>query len=43
LAAAVDRARPMVRAAIVEQNLPGVSIAVGIGGGPRILSGPKGA
>jgi hypothetical protein len=33
LAAAVDRARPLVRAAIVEQNLPGVSIAVGIGGG----------
>jgi hypothetical protein len=33
-AATVDRARPMVRAAIVEQNLPGVSIAVGIGGGP---------
>jgi hypothetical protein len=32
LAAAVDRARPIVRAAIVEQNLPGVSIAVGIGG-----------
>jgi hypothetical protein len=32
-AAAVDRARPMVRAAIVEQNLPGVSIAVGVGGG----------
>ena len=30
-AAAVDRARPMVRAAIVEQNLPGVSIAVGTG------------
>jgi Beta-lactamase len=29
--AAVDRARPMVRAAIVEQNLPGVSIAVGKG------------
>ena len=29
-AAAVDRARPMVRAAIVEQNLPGVSIAVGM-------------
>ena len=27
-AAAVDRARPMVRRAIVEQNLPGVSIAV---------------
>src|SRR3989442_2709731 len=35
LAAAVDRGRPMVRAAIVEQNLPGVSIAVGICGGPR--------
>lgn len=34
LAAAVGRARPMVRAAIVEQNLPGVSIAVGIGAGP---------
>jgi hypothetical protein len=33
LAAAVDRARPMVRAAIVEQNLPGVSIAVGTGPG----------
>jgi hypothetical protein len=33
LAAAVDRARPMVRAAIVEQNLPGVSIAVGMGVG----------
>jgi hypothetical protein len=32
-AAAVDRARPMVRAAIVEQNLPGVSIAVGAGAG----------
>src|SRR5204862_359673 len=32
-AAAVDRARPIVRAAIVEQNLPGVSIAVGTGGG----------
>lgn len=31
-AAAVDRARPMVRAAIAEQNLPGVSIAVGMGG-----------
>jgi len=28
----VDRARPMVRAAIVEQNLPGVSIAVGADG-----------
>src|SRR5918994_1640542 len=32
-AAAVDRARPMVRAAIVEQNPPGVSIAVGMDGG----------
>src|SRR5437867_2168295 len=31
-ATAVDRARPMVRAAIMEQNLPGVSIAVGVGG-----------
>ena len=32
-AAAVERARPIVRAAIIEQNLPGVSIAVGMGGG----------
>ena len=32
-AAAVGRARSMVRAAIMEQNLPGVSIAVGMGGG----------
>ena len=32
-AAAVDRARPVVRAAIVDQNLPGVSIAVGMDGG----------
>ena len=32
-AAAVERARPMVRAAIAEQNLPGVSIAVGTGAG----------
>jgi len=31
-AAAVDRARATARAAIVEQNLPGVSIAVGVGG-----------
>ena len=37
LAAAVDRARPMVRAAIMEQNLPGVSIAVGIGGPGNIV------
>jgi hypothetical protein len=29
--AAVDRARPIVRAAIVDQNLPGLSIAVGMG------------
>ncbi|HKW00813.1 MAG TPA: hypothetical protein VJN96_13390 [Vicinamibacterales bacterium] len=36
-AAAVDRARPMVRAAVVEQNLPGVSIAVGAGGGPEAI------
>ena len=32
-AAAVDRARSMVRAAIVEQNLPGASIAVGTDAG----------
>jgi CubicO group peptidase (beta-lactamase class C family) len=32
-AAAVDRARPIVSAAVVEQNLPGVSIAVAAGGG----------
>jgi hypothetical protein len=32
-AAPVDRARPIVRAAIAEQNLPGVSIAVGTGVG----------
>jgi hypothetical protein len=31
-AAAVERARELVRAAIVEQNLPGVSVAVGAGG-----------
>ena len=37
LAAAVDRARPLVRAAIIEQNLPGVSIAVGIGGPGNIV------
>jgi CubicO group peptidase (beta-lactamase class C family) len=30
--AAVDRARAIVRAAIVDQNLPGVSITVGMGG-----------
>jgi hypothetical protein len=32
-AAAVDRARSMARTAILEQNLPGVSIAVGSAGG----------
>lgn len=31
-AAAVDRAREVVRAALLEQNLPGVSVAVGVGG-----------
>src|SRR5215216_996592 len=31
-AAAVERARELVRAAILEQNLPGVSVAVGAGG-----------
>jgi len=31
-AAAVERARQLVRAAIVEQNLPGVSVTVGAGG-----------
>ena len=31
-AAAIDRARPLVREAIVEQNLPGVSVAVGMDG-----------
>ena len=31
-APAVDRARELVRAAVLEQNLPGVSVAVGAGG-----------
>jgi hypothetical protein len=31
-AAAVDRARTLVRAAVAEQNLPGVSVAVGVDG-----------
>jgi serine beta-lactamase-like protein LACTB len=31
-AAAVGRARPIVRAALSEQNLPGLSVAVGVGG-----------
>jgi hypothetical protein len=30
-AAAVERARELVRAAVLEQNLPGVSVAVGVG------------
>jgi hypothetical protein len=30
--AAVERARELVRAAVLEQNLPGVSVAVGAGG-----------
>src|SRR5574339_1304182 len=30
--AAVDRARQIVRAAVAEQNLPGVSVAVGVAG-----------
>ena len=32
-AAGIDRARQLVRAAIAEQNLPGLSVAVGAGGG----------
>ena len=31
-ASAVERARPLVRALVVEENLPGLSLAVGIGG-----------
>jgi Beta-lactamase len=31
-ATAVERARELVRAAILEQNLPGMSVAVGVGG-----------
>ena len=31
-AAAVERARELVRAAVLEQNLPGISVAVGAGG-----------
>jgi hypothetical protein len=42
LATAVDRARPMVRAAIMEQNLPGVSIAVGIAGSPGHVAWAEG-
>jgi CubicO group peptidase (beta-lactamase class C family) len=29
---AVDRARPIIRASLAEQNLPGLSVAVGVGG-----------
>ena len=32
-AAAVDKARQAVRASLVEHNLPGLSVAVGVGGG----------
>ena len=39
-AAAVERARELVRAAVLEQNLPGVSVAVGAGG---TSSGQKGS
>src|SRR5262245_40644252 len=40
-AAAVERAREIVRAAILEQNLPGVSVAVGIGL-PSVASAKEG-
>jgi hypothetical protein len=40
-AAAVERARELVRAAVLEQNLPGVSVAVGIGL-PSVASAKKG-
>ena len=41
-AAAVERAREFVRAAVMEQNLPGVSVAVGIGL-PAAASAKEGA
>src|SRR5688500_12058806 len=41
-AAAVERARELVRAAVLEQNLPGVSVAVGIGS-PSVASAKEGA
>jgi hypothetical protein len=41
-AAAVERARELVRAAVLEQNLPGVSVAVGIGL-PSVASAKEGA
>ena len=40
-AAAVERARELVRAAVVAQNLPGVSVAVGIGL-PSVASAKEG-
>ena len=40
-AAAVERAREIVRSALLAQNLPGVSVAVGAGRQPS--SGPKGS
>jgi hypothetical protein len=40
-AAAVERARELVRAAVLEQNLPGVSVAVGIGS-PSVASAKEG-
>jgi len=40
--AAVERARALVRAAVLEQNLPGVSVAVGIGL-PSLASAKEGA
>ena len=40
-APAVERARTLVRAAVVEQNLPGVSVAVGIGL-PSVASAKEG-
>ena len=40
-AAAVERAREIVRAAVLEQNLPGVSVAVGIGL-PSVASAKEG-
>jgi predicted NBD/HSP70 family sugar kinase len=39
--AAVERARELVRAAVLEQNLPGVSVAVGIGL-PSVASAKEG-
>ena len=40
--AAVERARELVRSAVLEQNLPGVSVAVGIGL-PSVASAKEGA